>query len=620
MITISFYSYKGGLGRSLTLTNLGVYLAQFGATVVMVDFDLEAPGLHYKLRPGTSIEVPGRGLAGLLADVSRGKARSEIDWELAVDVSEHARPPDAGLAGLEQGSGRLLLVPAGNPLEPQYWGDLASIDWDRLFTSEQRPGVAALAQLRTSLLEAYSPDVLLVDSRTGITPGGGVATTLLPDVVVAMLLNTPEHVDGSRLVVAAVAQSGTDETPSPRVVPVLSRYTSPPATQAPASVRRRQLLAQAQASDDAVAEQAAAAEVRAALRASLDDGIAERVAQPIVLHTDLALQHDERLTFGPYAGEGATGTGRTLLEDYLRLFAAVVPQDMLLRHLAGVRNRVRGILLDRPDDAIRTLESLATLVGDEEVFVDLMKAYVLRRDARNMLVAAQRLFRIHRRVVVHPALSTAMRELLVERRQRPGLDAISQDVDFFEQYWREAQPDDFAWGAGVARLLADVGASHARQFADGLVQSNPDANSLAHLITTVAAGSPAAEQLAVDLAIAHFDKGAESQEFLRAVTQAHEYHPTPDLARRILAAPAASTIPDASIAGLLIGLGRFDEAARMVLENLAGADPFQEADYISSFSQEWRKLAARDRRLRTELQHRNPEAVDILDAALAEEG
>ena len=44
MITISFYSYKGGVGRSLALTNLAVYLAQFGVKVVMADFDLEAPG------------------------------------------------------------------------------------------------------------------------------------------------------------------------------------------------------------------------------------------------------------------------------------------------------------------------------------------------------------------------------------------------------------------------------------------------------------------------------------------------------------------------------------------------------------------------------------------------
>ena len=62
MTTITFYSYKGGVGRSLALTNLAIYLAQFGATVAMIDLDIEAPGLHYKLRPGQEpIAIKNRG-------------------------------------------------------------------------------------------------------------------------------------------------------------------------------------------------------------------------------------------------------------------------------------------------------------------------------------------------------------------------------------------------------------------------------------------------------------------------------------------------------------------------------------------------------------------------------
>jgi MinD-like ATPase involved in chromosome partitioning or flagellar assembly len=48
METITFYSYKGGSGRSLALATAAVYLAKLGFRVVALDFDLEAPGLHYK--------------------------------------------------------------------------------------------------------------------------------------------------------------------------------------------------------------------------------------------------------------------------------------------------------------------------------------------------------------------------------------------------------------------------------------------------------------------------------------------------------------------------------------------------------------------------------------------
>ena len=42
---VTFYSYKGGVGRSMALANIAVLLAQRGMKVLMVDWDLEAPGL-----------------------------------------------------------------------------------------------------------------------------------------------------------------------------------------------------------------------------------------------------------------------------------------------------------------------------------------------------------------------------------------------------------------------------------------------------------------------------------------------------------------------------------------------------------------------------------------------
>ena len=42
---VTFYSFKGGVGRTLALGNVGVVLPQNGHRVLLVDFDLEAPGL-----------------------------------------------------------------------------------------------------------------------------------------------------------------------------------------------------------------------------------------------------------------------------------------------------------------------------------------------------------------------------------------------------------------------------------------------------------------------------------------------------------------------------------------------------------------------------------------------
>ena len=44
MKTFTFYSYKGGVGRTLALVNIANRLAEFGKKVCILDFDLEAPG------------------------------------------------------------------------------------------------------------------------------------------------------------------------------------------------------------------------------------------------------------------------------------------------------------------------------------------------------------------------------------------------------------------------------------------------------------------------------------------------------------------------------------------------------------------------------------------------
>ncbi|PYK27255.1 MAG: hypothetical protein DME59_05075 [Verrucomicrobia bacterium] len=43
---VVFYSFKGGVGRSMAVANVGDLLARRGLKVLMIDFDMEAPGLE----------------------------------------------------------------------------------------------------------------------------------------------------------------------------------------------------------------------------------------------------------------------------------------------------------------------------------------------------------------------------------------------------------------------------------------------------------------------------------------------------------------------------------------------------------------------------------------------
>src|SRR5262249_32270779 len=80
---ISFYSYKGGVGRSMAMANLAVLFARAGFRVLVVDFDLEAPGLESYLVAGPDRESSFKqlrerpGLLDLLYDYKRRMASKE---------------------------------------------------------------------------------------------------------------------------------------------------------------------------------------------------------------------------------------------------------------------------------------------------------------------------------------------------------------------------------------------------------------------------------------------------------------------------------------------------------------------------------------------------------------
>src|SRR5947207_2910683 len=48
---VTFYSYKGGTGRTMAMANVAWLLASNGARVLTIDWDLESPGLHRYFHP-----------------------------------------------------------------------------------------------------------------------------------------------------------------------------------------------------------------------------------------------------------------------------------------------------------------------------------------------------------------------------------------------------------------------------------------------------------------------------------------------------------------------------------------------------------------------------------------
>ncbi|WP_405536622.1 FxSxx-COOH system tetratricopeptide repeat protein [Streptomyces sp. NBC_00075] len=235
---VTFYSYKGGTGRTMALANVGWILASAGHRVLLVDWDLEAPGLHRYLHP-LLVDPELRSSNGLINMVQSyvrtvlspqepavratpagggpeqprpAATATADDWlRTAADLS----PYTIGLLLELPSGGRLDFVPAGRQ-SAAYSAAVTSFNWHTFY--DQRGGGHFLQALREEMISKY--DYVLIDSRTGVSDTSGICTILLPDILVDCFTMSVQSIRGGVDAAAAVQRTA----PRPiRVLPVPMR-------------------------------------------------------------------------------------------------------------------------------------------------------------------------------------------------------------------------------------------------------------------------------------------------------------------------------------------------------------------------------------------------------------
>lgn len=198
---ITFYSYKGGTGRTMALANVAWILAANGHRVLAADWDLEAPGLQRFFAPFLDARATAgaAGIVGLIRDYQLEAAKSA---ERAPDWYRHFARASRYAVSLKwefPGGGSLDFLPAG-PQNQDYVPSVTSLDWDTFYS--RLGGSVFFDALKQNMKDEY--DYVLIDSRTGISDVADICTVHLPDVLVVCFTLNGQSMDGAADVAQAI--------------------------------------------------------------------------------------------------------------------------------------------------------------------------------------------------------------------------------------------------------------------------------------------------------------------------------------------------------------------------------------------------------------------------------
>ncbi len=181
-----------------------------------MDMDFEAPGVTYKF-PQIG-DRKARGLVSYLLDTELHSKVPEDLLEYMLEV-----PIDDSNLGYEPlKGGKLWLMPAGKIPTPNYFAQLSRLQFDR--RAEDGSVLAYLKDLRERFVEELDADLLLIDTRSGITNSSTLALSELADEAVAFVLDTPEQLDGTRMMLRSLAPL---DDPPVKLRMMISRVSTP---------------------------------------------------------------------------------------------------------------------------------------------------------------------------------------------------------------------------------------------------------------------------------------------------------------------------------------------------------------------------------------------------------
>lgn len=183
-----FYGLKGGVGRSTAMALYAYHLGSLGKKVLLIDLDLESPGLSSIMLPNN--RLPEFGIVDWFVEDAVGQADGLIGRMTAIS-------PLSEMRGV---SGRIDVASAICLEEESYLSKLSRVFVD---VPKEKGGVERFheraSRVVSMLEESVEPDIVLIDSRAGLHDIGAVSIVGLADIALLFGNDSSQTWEGYRL-------------------------------------------------------------------------------------------------------------------------------------------------------------------------------------------------------------------------------------------------------------------------------------------------------------------------------------------------------------------------------------------------------------------------------------
>jgi cellulose biosynthesis protein BcsQ len=189
---ISFYSYKGGVGRTIALIETAYNLADAGKRVLLLDLDVEAPSLHNIFYDKVNDEING---------VKYGII--EYLYRKVVQGSEDARINDIFCSlQLKNVSGEIFVMPALKFMNKDYVYQIERLQTQQIQEKD------VFSEIFTYVQKELNVDIILIDTRAGFNQWESFSLLTLSNQVIFIAYPNNENIEGLNMAMQLMQNIG----------------------------------------------------------------------------------------------------------------------------------------------------------------------------------------------------------------------------------------------------------------------------------------------------------------------------------------------------------------------------------------------------------------------------